>query len=162
MSSYFLSKKFILLLLSIGVAAVIIVFLVALLNKQFPGFYGKHGYVHKEVTSGQLPQRFPAYLPIESQATTSSNFNSLGEDGTLLASRTYASSVTPDQNYKKFTDYFQNNGWKITASSTTGATKSVTAQQGDTTIQVLSYISIDAAKQSTVKVDVTIQPLATK
>jgi hypothetical protein len=166
MHEFLTSKKVLWVFLAIGGAAVLIMIIASLVVKpenqvvsnQQPA--GSQQFERTDLPSEQLPAQFPTTLPIEASAKVVDNFNSTANDGTFQATRSYTSVRTPAENFKTFADFFKQDGWTTLVTSDTAAMKSLSVQKGETTIQVLAYTTIDTAKSSMVKVNVTIHPNA--
>ncbi len=164
MHEFLTSKKVLWVFLAIGGAAVLIMLIATLVVKpenqvaseQKPA--SSQQFERTDVPDEQLPAQFPTNLPIEASAKVADNFNSTANDGTFQATRSYISARTPAENFKTFSDFFKQNGWTTLVTSDTATLKSLSVQKGDTTIQVLAYTTIDAAKSSMVKINVTIHP----
>lgn len=166
MHELFASKKVIWVFLTIAGVAILVILITVLVARTRTAPLAQNAnqntapFERTDVPAEQLPDRFPADLPQENNAKVVENFNSTTNDGTYQATRSYISARTPADNYRAFTTYFRTNGWTTLTTNDGTVTKSITAKKDDTTIQALFYTTIDEAKASTVKVNVTIAPPA--
>ncbi len=89
-----------------------------------------------EVPTTQTPEAFPADIPIEKGAKILQNFNATAENGLFQASRVFETAKSPADNFKIYSDYIQNNGWKLVTSVNQEKLKVLSAQKGKGNLQI--------------------------
>ena len=143
MNNSLVSKKLVGVFLIIGLLVVIVAIIGSLVGRRQARDDQDEGQnltqattIRREVDENKLPDRFPTNFPQESGAKILQNDTQAGEAGRFQATRRYETAKTLAENYKIFQTYFQQNGWKVTASVDEATFKSITATKGDLSIKV--------------------------
>lgn len=90
------------------------------------------------------PEKFPSDIPMEAGAKLTQNYNATTPTGAFQATKVFLTTKTLAENLTIYTNYFQQNGWKITASLDQPTYKMVTGAKDKQSIQV----SIDENKMT--------------
>lgn len=90
----------------------------------------------KNIPTKEVPDKFPKDIPIEEGAKITQNYNATAADGRYQATRAFETSKTLDANYKIYSDYMKNNGWKIESNVNEATFKTLLGTNGDAKLQV--------------------------
>src|SRR5688572_25742188 len=90
----------------------------------------------KDLDASQLPEKFPADLPLEAGAKVTQNYNITTDDGRFQATRTFETSKTLEENVKIYTDYFNKNGWQAGTAIDNKDSKVLSATKGGSSLQI--------------------------
>jgi len=96
-----------------------------------------------DVTASQLPQGFPANLPIEPGATLTQNYTTTNPAGNLLAVREFVSKKTMAENFALYKNFLITNGWSITFTLDAADQKVLNAQKENIQSRVRTYTAND-------------------
>jgi hypothetical protein len=99
--------------------------------------------VMADVTASQLPQGFPANLPIEPGATLTQNYTTTNPAGNLLAVREFVSKKTMAENFALYKNFLITNGWSITFTLDAADQKVLNAQKENIQSRVRTYTAND-------------------
>lgn len=141
MTSYFLSKKFILLLLALGVTAIIVVVVLALIGKTRPTGTTPEDYVapyteqKQDVSQNQMPRGMPSNLPVEAGAKILENSNSTTSNNALQATRVFESKKTLTDNFAIYEKFLKDNNWTIVTRVNDANNKVLSGRNGQSTLQ---------------------------
>ncbi len=128
----------------------LLVLIVALLALLFVAYKlsekSKHDEVAREpqlpqvektnVDFSELPEKFPTDIPMEAGVRITQNYNSLTPEGQFQATRVFETSKSLDATIKVYTDFLNNNDWKITATLDQPNLKMVMGSKDGASIQV--------------------------
>lgn len=121
-------------------------------NEQMSGDNGPVEVEKKDVAEQTIPSGIPGNLPKEDGAKVLQNYTATTQAGVKASTRQIESKKSVDENARIYTDFFKNNGWKITNESGIQDTKAITATKDKDQLQVtINKNSIT----SVVTVDVT-------
>ncbi len=100
----------------------------------------------KDVPTNQVPDNFPLDIPIEKGAKITQNYNSTAENGLYQATRAFVTVKSLDENFKLYSDYLSQNGWKLISSLNQDNLKVLAATKGKSNLQIT--MSLNTANQS--------------
>lgn len=107
-----------------------------------------------QVDQSKLPEKFPADIPLEKNATTTDNYNASATNGMFQATRKFETAKTLDANFKLYSDFFSKNGWQITNTINQPELKVVFAVKDG--VQAQAVIAKNSVtKKSTVEISIT-------
>jgi len=141
MSNYFLSKKFILLLLAIGITAILIGLVVAIVGKQYVGntastYQAPYSDQKQDVSGSQLPTGMPSSIPVEAGAKILENSNSTTSNNALQATRVFESKKTLAENYAIYEKFLTDNNWNVVTRLSEGNNRVLAGRSGQSTLQI--------------------------
>jgi hypothetical protein len=93
------------------------------------------------------PDKFPSNVPIEQDAKLTQNYNAQTPDGKFQATKTFQTEQSLSANLSLYTNFLNQDGWKVIATTDDQTYKMVTGTKGKQTLQ----ISIDENKINKVK-----------
>ena len=106
------------------------------------------------VPNTQIPEKFPAGIPIEKDAQVTQNYTATDKDGQFIAVRVFITQKGLDKNYEVYTKWFNDRGWKIESNLNDQADfKAITASKGDTRVQI-SLNNLPSLSRKTVSITV--------
>lgn len=89
------------------------------------------------VPNDQIPEKFPAGIPIEKDAQVTQNYTATDKDGQFIAVRVFITQKSLEKNYEVYTKWFNDRGWTIESSLNESATlKAISAKKADTRVQI--------------------------
>jgi len=92
------------------------------------------------VSPSQLPQQFPADIPLEAGAQVTLNYNATNAAGNFQASREFISKKTIAENYAFYQAALKDNGWSITGTQAgTPAGDLIFATKGTSNLNIRIY-----------------------
>jgi len=101
-----------------------------------------------------VPEKVPKDIPMEKGATIIQNYTLATTDGKAQSTRAFKTSKSLADNYKLYTNYFNDNGWTIQNFVDNPKSKMINAVKDETRVQVtLNESSVD--KSRTVDITVT-------
>lgn len=89
-----------------------------------------------KVAESQLPDKFPADLPIEANAEITQNYNASTEDGRFQATRTFETKKTLSENLSIYRQYLNNNGWAVESTVDEPTYKKISGSKGIQVLQI--------------------------
>lgn len=148
------SKKFVVVILVIAIAAIIASLVYAMMVRKNAGQSGTKDenkdqiqIVKKEVDKAKAPEKFPSDIPIEAGAVITQNYNATAPDGRFQATRVFETKKTLAENLTIYKDYLEEDNWKVASTVNLENYKMVFGSKGKAQLQV----SIDQNSESKVK-----------
>lgn len=98
----------------------------------------------------QLPQKFPADIPLEVGATIIYNYNAVNAQGQFQATREFISKKSADANFTFYQTALKASGWNITAATddTARNQKIILASKGSNNLNIRIYTDNGQVKVS--------------
>ena len=158
------SKKFVVVVLFIGIAAIIGSLVYAMIvhksvinqnvvdeNKE------QIQIVKKEVDKAKSPEKFPSNIPIESGAVITQNYNATAPDGRFQATRVFQTTKSLAENLTIYKKYLEDNDWKVASTVNLDNYKMIFGTKGNSQLQV-SIDQNSESKDKTVNISYTELP----
>ncbi len=139
--NYFLSKKFLLLFLALGVTAILVGLVVAMVGKNRVGttastYQAPYSDQKQDVTAGEIPRGMPSTVPMEDGAKILENSNTTTSNNALQATRIFESTKTLAENFAIYEKYLIDNNWSIVTRINDSTNKVLAGRSGPSTLQI--------------------------
>jgi hypothetical protein len=146
---------FILVLVVIGGVAFLVVTILKT-GETYPNIVKQEKFevARTQVDQSKLPDKFPADIPIEKNATTTDNYNASATNGMSQATRKFETVKTLDANFKLYSDFFSKNGWQTTNTINQPELKVIFAAKDGMNAQVV-IAKNSITNKSTVEISIT-------
>ena len=90
----------------------------------------------KKVDESQLPDQFPAEIPLEAGAQVTGNYTATTPDGRFQATRSFETKKTLEENLRIYQDFLKSHGWTITSTINQTQLKAILATKDSSNIQI--------------------------